>query len=180
MARKGSQVTTGKVRFSYTNIFKAKAIVEGQEPKYSMSILIPKSDSKTIKDIKEAIEEAKKYAIKEKWNGKVPSNLRSPLRDGDEERGDDDAYVGHYFINANAKNKPLIIDYDKQEIMDQSEVYSGCYGKVVINFYTYSAPGNKGIGCGLLGVQKLYDGEPLGGGRITTSAFDDDEDDFLG
>ena len=103
-----------------------------------------------------------------------------PLKDGDEERPDDPVYADHYFLNATAKTRPLVLDYDKQEIMDLSEVYSGCFGKAVVNFFAYAAPGNKGIACGLLGVQKLYDGEPLGGGRITASAFDDDdEDDFL-
>lgn len=180
MSRKSTQVTTGKIRMSYVTIDKPRAIVEGQEPKYSMSILIPKSDKKTLSEIKEAIEEAKKAAIKDKWNGKLPANLRIPLRDGDLERSDDDVYAGHYFINANSKIKPLAIDSDKQEILDLSEVYSGCYGRVVINFYPYSAPGNKGIGCGLLGVQKLHDGEPLGGGRISVDAFgDDDDDSFL-
>ena len=176
MGRKGTQVTTGKIRMSYVVLDKPRAVAEGQEPKYSMSILISKSDKKTLKEIKEAIEEVKKAAVKDKCGGKLPANLRIPLRDGDEERPDDEVYAGHYFINANAKTRPLILDYDKQEIMDPSEVYSGCYGKAVINFYAYSAPGNKGVGCGLLGVQKIADGEPLGSSRITADAFDDDED----
>lgn len=180
MARKGNQVTTGKIRMSYVVLDKPRAVVEGQEPKYSMSILIPKADKKTVAEIKEAFEEVKKAAIKDKWGGKLPANLRMPLKDGDEERPDDPVYAGHYFLNATAKTRPLVLDYDKQEIMDLSEVYSGCYGKAVVNFYAYAAPGNKGIACGLLGVQKLYDGEPLSGSRITASAFDDDdEDDFL-
>ncbi|MBC8580173.1 DUF2815 family protein [Zhenhengia yiwuensis] len=180
MARKGNQVTTGKIRMSYVVLDKPRAVVEGQEPKFSMSILIPKTDKKTLGEIKAVLEEVKQAAVKDKWGGKMPSNLRTPLKDGDEERPDDAVYAGHYFINATAKTRPLVLDYDKQEVMDLSEVYSGCYGKAVINFYAYAAPGNKGIACGLLGVQKLYDGEPLGGGRITASAFDDDdEDDFL-
>lgn len=177
MGRKGNQVTTGKIRMSYVVLDKPRAVAEGQEPKFSMSLLISKSDKKTLTEIKEAIEEVKKAAVKDKWGGKMPANLRTPLRDGDEERPDDEVYAGHYFINANSKTRPLILDYDKQEVMDLSEVYSGCYGKAVINFYAYAAPGNKGIGCGLLGVQKLTDGEPLGGGRITADAFDDDDDD---
>ncbi len=180
MARKGNQVTTGKIRMSYVTLDKARAVVEGQEPKFGMSILIPKADKKTLGEIRAALEEVKQAAMKDKWGGKMPSNLRTPLKDGDVERPDDAVYEGHYFINATAKTRPLVLDYDKQEIIDLSEVYSGCYGKAVINFYAYAAPGNKGIGCGLLGVQKLYDGDPLGGNRITVDAFeDDDEDNFL-
>ncbi len=179
MSRKGTQVTTGKSRFSYVVLDKPRAVAEGQEPKFSMSILIPKSDKKTLGEIEEALEEVRKVAVKDKWGGKIPPNLRIPLRDGDEERPDDEVYVGHYFINANSKTRPLVLDSDKQEVMDLSEVYSGAYGKAVINFYAYSAPGNKGIGCGLLGVQKLYDGEPLGGGRITASDFDDEDNEDI-
>ena len=147
MARKGNQVTTGKIRMSYVVLDKPRAVVEGQEAKFSMSILIPKADKKTVAEIKEAFEEVKKAAVKDKWGGKLPSNLRMPLKDGAEERPDDPVYAGHYFLNATAKTRPLVLDYDKQEIMDLSEVYCGCYGKAVVNFYAYSAPGNKVMSC---------------------------------
>ena len=178
--RKETKVTTGKIRLSYAHIFEPHAM-EGQEPKYSVSIIIPKSDKETLKAIKEATDLAKKNGAS-KWNGKTPANLMTPLRDGDEERPDDEAYAGCYFLNASSKNKPGIVDQNVQPIMDATEVYSGCYARVTLNFYAYNASGNKGIAAGLGNIQKLEDGEPLGG---FTRAEDDfgaveAEDDFLG
>lgn len=179
--RTGTKVTTGKVRLSYAHLFEPHAI-EGNEPKYSVSVIIPKSDKETLQAIKDAVNQAKEDG-KAKWNGKVPANVKTPLRDGDTEREGDEAYAGCYFLNANSKNKPGIVDKDVQPILDQSEVYSGCYARLTLNFYAYAASGNKGIAAGLGNVQKLEDGEPLGG---FTRAEDDfeaielAEDDFLG
>lgn len=179
--RTGTKVTTGKVRLSYTHLFEPHAI-EGNEPKYSVSVIIPKSDTETLKAIKEATEQAKKDGAA-KWGGKVPATLKTPLRDGDAERPDDEAYANCFFLNASSKNKPGVVDQYVQTILDATEVYSGCYGRLTLNFYAYSASGNKGIACGLGNVQKLEDGEPLGG---FTRAEDDFEaiestaDDFLG
>lgn len=180
-ARTGTKVTTGKVRLSYTHLFEPHAI-EGNEPKYSTSVLIPKTDKETLTAIKEAVEQVKAES-KGKWGGKVPPNLKTPLRDGDAERPDDEAYKGCYFLNANSKNKPGVVDANVQPVLDATEVYSGCYGRLTLNFYAYSASGNKGVACGLGNVQKLAEGEPLGG---FTRAEDDftavasAEDDFLG
>lgn len=178
-----TKVVTGKIRMSYVNIFKPKAMNEGQEPKYSMSILIQKTDKVTLGKIKKAIEAAKQTGISS-WGGKIPANLRTPLRDGDAERPDDEAYEGCYFINANSLQKPGIVDRDCVEILDPTEVYSGCYGRVSLNFFPYNSNGNRGIGCGLQNVQKLADGESLGGARASAeSDFGDDfedEDDMLG
>jgi hypothetical protein len=179
--RKGTKVTTGKVRLSYTHLFEPHAI-EGNEPKYSVSVIISKTDIETLKAIKEAVEEVKGQG-KVKWGGKVPPNLKTPLRDGDSERPDDEAYANCYFLNANSKNKPGVVDANVQPILDATEVYSGCYGRLTLNFYPYSASGNKGVACGLGNVQKLAEGDPLGG---FTRAEDDFEavesatDDFLG
>ncbi|WP_102400183.1 DUF2815 family protein [Haloimpatiens massiliensis] len=180
--RTGTKVTTGKVRLSYANLFEPRAM-EGQDPKYSVSVIIPKTDKETLQAIKEATNEAKEQG-KGKFGGKVPANLKTPLRDGDIDRPDDEAYAGCYFLNANSKNKPGVVDKDVQPILDATEVYSGCYARLTLNFYAYSASGNKGIACGLGNVQKLEDGEPLGG---FTRAEDDfeavggtAEDDFLG
>ncbi|MDU4939057.1 MAG: DUF2815 family protein [Clostridium sp.] len=180
--RTGTKVTTGEVRLSYAHLFEPHAI-EGNEPKYSVSVIIPKSDKVTLKAIKEAVEQAKEDG-KAKWNGKVPNNLKTPLRDGDVEREDDEAYAGCYFLNANSKNKPGIVDINVHPILDQSEVYSGCYARLTLNFYAYNANGNKGVAAGLGNVQKLRDGEPLGGISRAEDDFeslsDDNEDDFLG
>ncbi|NOW84303.1 hypothetical protein B0H39_002184 [Clostridium beijerinckii] len=179
--RTGTKVTTGKVRLSYAHLFEPHAI-EGNEPKYSVSVIIPKTDTETLKAIKEATDQAKKDGAS-KWGGKVPPTLKTPLRDGDTERPDDEAYAGCYFLNANSKNKPGVVDANVQPILDATEVYSGCYGRLTLNFYAYNANGNKGVAAGLGNVQKLEDGEPLGG---FTRAEDDftavgsAEDDFLG
>lgn len=162
------KVVTGKVRFSYANVFAPKASVEGGTPKYSVSIIIPKSDKETIAKLQKAFEETK-AASAAYFGGAVPKNLKGGLRDGDAEK-EDEAYAGCYFINANSAQKPGVVDQDLNPILDQSEFYSGCYGRASITFYPYNAQGSKGIACGLNNVQKLEDGEKLGGG--TTAAAD--------
>lgn len=159
-----TKVVTGKVRFSYVHVFKPHAVEPGQEPKYSVCILIPKTDTETIDKIKSAIEAAKLSGIA-KWGGKIPSNLKLPLRDGDTERDADERpeYAGHYFLNANSKTKPGVVDANLHEILDSSEFYSGCYGRASITFYAFNTAGNRGIACGLNNLQKLADGEFLGG-----------------
>ena len=179
--RIGTKVTTGKVRLSYAHLFEPHAI-EGNEPKYSVSVIIPKSDKETLQAIKEAVTEAKEQG-KGKWGGKVPANVKTPLRDGDVDREGDEAYAGCYFLNANSKNKPGIVDINVQPILDATEVYSGCYARLTLNFYAYNANGNKGIAAGLGNVQKLEDGEPLGGFTRAEDDFEvieSAEDDFLG
>lgn len=179
-----TKVITGKVRFSYVHIFQPHAIEDGQEPKYSICLLIPKSDKETLKKIKAAVEAAKQAGAS-KWGGKIPANLKTPLRDGDTEREDQPEYAGHYFINCSSKTAPGVIDRNKQEIMDSQEVYSGCYGRASINFYAFNTAGNKGIAAGLNNIQKLADGDYLGGRSRAEDDFDDledeyaDDDDFL-
>lgn len=169
-----TKVTTGKVRLSYLHIWEPNAIEEGQKPKYSASLIIPKTDKKTIKQIEQAIENAKIMGKASKLGGKVPKNLKTPLRDGDDERPDDEAYENSYFLNANCYTKPGIVDRDCNKIMDQDEVYSGCFGRASITFYAFNTSGNKGIACGLNHLMKLSDGEPLGGRSSAESDFDDD------
>jgi len=171
-----NKVITGKVRFSYANVFEPKSI-NGSEPKYSVSLIIPKEDKVTIDKIKAAIEVAKQEGLS-KLGGKIPANLKTPLRDGDIDRPDDPAYANSYFVNANSTIRPGIVDANLQPIIDSTEFYSGCYGRASIVFYAYNANGNKGIACGLQNLQKLEDGEPLGG----RSRAEDDFgiDDILG
>jgi len=158
---KATKVITGKVRLSYVHVFEPKAIAEGQDPKYSVCLLIPKTDKEQILKLKSAIEAAKKEGTP-KWGGKVPPNLKLPLRDGDEERSDQAEYAGMYFINANSKQAPGVVDKAVNPILDRNEIYSGCYGRASITFYPFNQAGNKGIACGLQNLQKLSDGEPLG------------------
>ena len=179
-----TKVITGvNTRWSYVNAWEPKSI-NGGAPKYSVSLIIPKSDTKTIEKIQAAIQAAYEEGQgKLKGNGKsVPalSVLKTPLRDGGAERPDDEAYADSYFVNANSGTAPGIVDADRNPIIDRSEVYSGVYGRASINFYAFNSNGNKGIACGLNNLQKIRDGEPLGG---KTRAEDDfateDDDDFL-
>lgn len=170
-----TKVITGKVRFSYVNVFEPTAMQDGQMPKYNISIIISKSDTKTVEAIKKAIEAAKeagKSKIADK-NGKIPVNLKTPLRDGDEERPDDPAYENSYFINANSERKPGIVDRDLNPIMSRDDFYSGCYGRASIKFYAFNV-NSKGIACGLNNLQKLEDGERLAGGSSAEEDFGGD------
>ena len=170
-------ITTGKVRLSYCHLF-TPASINGAEPKYSVSVIIPKKDTATINKINAAIEEAKKIGAG-KWGGKVPKNLKTPLRDGDIDKEDDPAYADSYFFNCSSTRRPGIVDENIEEILDPNEVYSGCYARVNVNFYAYSASGNNGIAAGLNHVQKLADGDRLGGGAPSLkAAFADDDDDW--
>lgn len=165
-----SKVITGKVRFSYAHVFEPFKMNEGDREKYGVSLIIPKSDKKTIAKIKKAIQEALE-AGKSKFGGKIPKNYKNPLRDGDEEREDDEVYANAYFVNANSPRKPEIVDADREPIMMKEEFYSGCFGRASINFYAFNSNGNKGIACGLNNLQKLEDGESLG---ATVSSAEDD------
>ena len=179
-----TKVITGpKTRWSYANVWDAKSI-NGGAPKYSVSLIIPKSDTKTVEKIQAAIKAAyEEGQSKLKGNGKsVPalSAIKTPLRDGDAERPDDEAYKNSYFINANSATAPGIVDADRNPILERSEVYSGVYGRASISLYAFNSNGNRGIACGLNNLQKISDGEPLGGKSRAEDDFNtDDDDDFL-
>lgn len=179
-----TKVITGiNTRWSYVNAWEPKSI-NGGTPKYSVSLIIPKSDTKTLEKIRAAIQAAyEEGQSKLKGNGRsVPalSALKTPLRDGDAERPDDEAYANSYFVNANSGTAPGIVDADRNPILERSEVYSGVYGRASINFYAFNSNGNKGIACGLNNLQKIRDGEPLGGkSRAEDDFAEADEEDFL-
>ena len=178
-----TRVITGvKTRWSYANVWEPKSI-NGGAPKYSVSLIIPKSDTKTVTAVKNAIQAAyDEGQSKLKGNSKsVPalSAIKNPLRDGDAERPDDEAYKDSYFINANSATAPGIVDAARQPILERSEVYSGVYGRASINLYAFNSNGNKGIACGLNNLQKISDGEPLGGKTRAEDDFADEDEDFL-
>ncbi len=185
-------VTTGKVRLSYAHLTEPVAIQEGQEKKYSASFIVPKNDKKTLEKITTAIKLATQRGIETKWGGKKPAKLKLPLRDGDDERPEDEAYANSFFINANCKTRPFVVDERKHEYVsiEESEehVYSGCYVYANLSFYPYDAAGNRGVACGLNGVMKAADGEPLSSRVSAETAFADieieedynDLDDLLG
>jgi len=182
-APKPTKVITGEARLSYANLWEPKSI-NGGTPKYSVSIIIPKSDTRTIAKIKAAIEAAyREGETKLKGNGKtVPAlaALKTPLRDGDSERPDDEAYADSYFINANSSTAPGIVDSSCETIFERSQIYSGVYARASVNFYAFNSNGNKGIACGLNNIQKLRDGEPLGGKPRAEDDFaTEDDEDFL-
>ncbi len=168
-------------RISFANIWEPKAINDGEE-KYSVSCIIPKSDTKTIEKIQKAIEAAKEDGKTRRWGGKIPPNLKLPLRDGDIDRPDDDSYVDAMFINATSKDAPQIVDRKKQTITDPMMVYSGCYCNVSVNFYAFNANGNRGVAAGLGNVQFVKDGDRLSGKASADADFDelDDDEDVLG
>lgn len=165
-----TRIMTGKVRLSYAHLFEPKAI-EGGDPRYSVALLIPKTDTDTIAKIEKAIEQALQEGAG-KFGGKLPprGSLKLPLRDGDTER-DDPVYAGHYFINANSKTRPGVVDQNVQPIIDPEEIYSGCYARATVTFFAYNVSGNRGVGAGLGNIQKLADGERLAGGPSAESEF---------
>lgn len=169
------KIITGEVRFSYAHVWEPKAMNEGADAKYSVSILIPKTDTATIAKIEAAIK-SELEELKAKLGGKLSGKIHRPLRDGDEERPDDEAYEGHYFINANSKNQPQIVDETVSPILERNEFYSGCYGRASFNLYGFNSSGNKGVGCGLNNVQKLREGDRLGGGSTAADDFGSDDD----
>ncbi|MEK3887477.1 DUF2815 family protein [Bacillus sp. FSL K6-3431] len=186
----GTKVTTNEVRMSYAQVFEPKAMEGSTDEKYSIALLIPKTDTETIDFIEQAIATAAEEG-KAKFGGKVPAKLKTTFRDGDEEKPDDEAYVGHYFLNCSSKTKPGVIKVAApgssvkfEKIEDESEFYSGCYGKAVINFFAYNAQGNKGVSAGLNNLLKTRDGEAFAGKAAAEDDFadeyeDDGESNFL-
>lgn len=166
------KVTTGLVRLSYAHLFTPTPNLNG-ELKYSSAIIVPKK-SNTVGIITEKMEELLNDPETKRVLGKGRLS-RELLRDGDEEKPDDDAYTGCYFFNANANpdHKPKVLDKDRQEIVDPDEVYSGCWAQAVISLYPYNKGGNKGIGAGLLAIRKIKDGERLSGSSVSDEDFDD-------
>ncbi|CAB4136240.1 Protein of unknown function DUF2815 [uncultured Caudovirales phage] len=181
-----TKVITGKVRFSYLHVWQPEAIGDSDEKKYSVSLIISKDDKETIKRVEAAIKAAVAAGKDSKFGGKVPANIKMPLRDGDIDRAEDEAYKDAYFLNATCRTKPGVVDKNLNPIIDQDELYSGCFGRASVTFYAFNTNGNKGIACGLNNVQKLSDGEPLGGRSTAESDFGDgfkpildDDDDLL-
>lgn len=172
----GTRVLISEARLSYANVWEPKSI-NGSDPKYSCSLIIDKKDKEAVAAINQAID----IAIQEgagKFGGKIPNKaaLKLPLRDGDQER-EDEAYQGCFFLNANSKVAPQIVDLKKRPIADKTEVYSGIYASVTVSFYAFNVNGNRGIACSLGNIKKLRDGEPLGGRFNAEDDFGAAEDD---
>ena len=161
---KSTEVITGEVRFSYVNLLKPNS-----EGKYSATILLPKSDVTTKVAIDKAIEAAKQNG-KEKWGGGIPPIVQIPIHDGDGARSSDGQPFGpeckgHWVFTAStgAEYPPVIVDSNFQRIIDPTQVYSGMYGRIALNFAPYLYTGKKGVGVYInTNVMKTRDGEPLG------------------
>ena len=169
-------MTTGEVRLSYVRLFKPYAGEQGQEEKFSCTVLVPKSDTATMGRINAAIEAAKQKGICDKWNGNCPPMVPTPVYDGDGVRPSDGSEFGseckgHWVFTARSKADlpPEIVDQNINPVINQSEIYSGIYARVNVSFYPYYYGGKKGIGCGLNAVQKGRDGEPLAESRVSAS-----------
>ena len=175
-----TKVITGKVRASFVHIFEPQS-VNGSDPRYSCSFIIPKSDTETIGKIRAAIEEAKQSGVT-KWGGKIPPSLKLPLRDGDDRENDPDGiYAGHYYVNAKSSTRPGVVDKDRSPIVDEEDIYSGVWAIVSVTFYGYDVSGNRGVACGLNNIMKYKDGDRLGGRTSAENDFsgvrlDDDDD----
>ena len=183
-----TKVVTGRhTVFSYLNVNEPKVPLGGGTPKYSVSLIIPKSDTATVAKIRAAIKAAyDEGQSKLKGNSKtIPAleSIKTPLRDGDKDRKGDEAYANSWFVNANSTTKPGVVDANRNPILETSELYSGIIGRASINFYAYNTNCNRGIACGLNNLQKLADGTPLGGHSRAEDDFadldDEDEEDFL-
>lgn len=169
----GTTIITGEALLCYTHLLEA-ASINGSDPKFSVAVLIKKSDVETLKLLKLAIENAKAAGITKngaKWG---QGKLKMPLRDGDSpEENKGEEFHGHYFFNCNSKSKPTIVDTKMNPITSEDDIYSGCFARVSVNFYAFDQSGSKGVACGLNNVQKIRDGERLGGGK--TDAFEEFE-----
>jgi len=169
-------VTTGKARLSYEHLFTPYARDSNQAPKYQVTILIPKSDIATKSRIDAAIAAATQNGVAKCWNGVKPPIVAIPVYDGDGVRPSSgepfgDECKGCWVFTASSKQPPQVVDLGLNPIINASEVYSGCYARVNVGFFPYNSSGKRGIGCGLNCVQKLEDGEPLGGGISAAEAF---------
>ena len=172
-----TKMNIGEVRFSYVHIFKPEAVADGADEKYSLSVIIPKSNKALVSKIKQTINAALQAGLS-KFNGKVPATWSNPLRDGDLERPDDEDYAGSYFINAKSKTKPGIVkrmkvndEWKLVEVTNEDDIYSGCFGIVNVGFYAYNTAGNRGVAAAVNNVLKTRDGKYLGGRSSAQSDF---------
>jgi hypothetical protein len=174
-----TKVITGRVRICFLQLFEPKAMEGSSDEKYSVMLLIPKSDTETLKKIKNAQNAALQQGLNSKFGGKKPANLKTTLRDGDEEMDTEERpeFKGMMFMNVSSKTRPGVVDKNLNQITDSNDIHSGDYARVSLNFYAYNTAGNKGITAGLNNVQKVADGEYLGGRSRAEDEFDEWEDD---
>jgi hypothetical protein len=161
------KVITGIVRFSFASVFEPKLNLGDTVPKYSVQILIPKDDHKTLSAIEAAEAFALQQGVEKNKFGKVPRAYKEPLHDGDEEREEDENYAGFMYLTAKSNSAPDVVDGQRNPIIDPEDFYSGCWGHASITFYAYNAKGTIGVAVALNNVMKTHEGEPLGGKRAS-------------
>ena len=171
-----TKVLTGEVRLSYANLTTPRAPQQGGEPKYSVTLLIPKTDAATIANINASIKAAYEDGVSKKWGGAHPTP-KQIVHDGDGLRPSGmpfgDECKGHWVLTASTKNKPQVVGIDNLDCeLAPSDIYSGMFARVTINFFAYDTAGSKGVGCGLGNVLKTRDGEALAGGASAASDFE--------
>lgn len=169
-----TKVVTGKVRLSYVHVFEPFSNNPDQDAKYSCVLLIPKSDRTTIKKLKDAQQAALEQGKAKQFGGKIPVNWKNTLHDGDEDADleKNPEYEGCLFMSVSSKTKPGVVDRALNPILDSTEVYSGCYARVSINAFPFNTQGNKGVSFGLNHIQKMEDGDFLGGRSRAEDDFD--------
>lgn len=169
-----SNLVTGKVRFSYANVFEPRKTPNG-DLKYSVTLLIPKSDANTYQRIVNELNKTLEEGVASVFKGVMPASPKMPIYDGDGVRPSGEDFgpecKGHWVITANSNSAPEVVDSSCNPIMSKNEFYSGCYGRASLRFYAYNQNGNKGVGCGLGNVQKLEDGQPLDGRTTAVEDF---------
>ncbi len=171
-------ITTGKIRLSFCHVWEPQVPPNGkqEDAKYSVTLLIPKTDTATLNAIYAEMAAAEQQGVVSKWNGVKPPIVKNPLYDGDGVRPSSgepfgEECKGHMVMTASCKNQPSVVDLQLQPIINRADLYSGCYARVNINFFPYAQSGNRGIGCGLNCIQKIEDGEPLAGTVSAAEAF---------
>lgn len=142
-----------------------KGLNVGDEPQYSITLLFDKkTDITTLKN-------AARAAAKQKFGEKMPPGLKSPFRDGDMERPDDETFAGKTFITAKSKTKPGMVDQRVQPILDPLDFYSGVICRASVYAYGYDVNGNKGVSFLINNLQKLRDGTRVSGRRPAEEDF---------
>lgn len=164
------KVMTPVFRVSFPNVFVAKAIKEGDEPKYSIAMLFDAEAqaSPEYQEMKQAVMKAKKQKF---GDGKI-AGLRSPFRDGAEKKQFEGYEEGITFVSANSKQKPGIVDGSRVDIINPEEFYAGCYARCTLLAYGYDRMGNKGVTFLLSNIQKVRDGEQISGKSKASDDFD--------
>lgn len=173
------KVMSPKFRVAFPNVFVPQDGKKPDDPKrYNICMLFPK-DVDLSKLEKAATKQCHALWGKEKFEKlRKNPNFKWPFRDGDLERDEYNGFEGNIFITASAqahKHKPGVVNKDREDIIDQSEIYAGCYGRATLSVYAYDIESN-GVAFGLVNFQKLSDGEPLVARQNAGDDFDDEED----